>query len=539
MKRYLTLLFALLAALALTVSALAAEEDDGEETVAAETVETVSDPSAPHDNDELFYQYMLQLGRESVAVAQNQPQDGYNHFSTPALGIRLPTQVETAGSQLTGKDKLVYDYLKAEIAKVARGERTSTTFSISVRDFLGTTDHSWNYSAFTFSSGALTPEQKAEEACGQIFSYDHRAIVDALLADMPYELFWYNKTAGYSYGSDPYYYNDTSFYFDSSDAAAVVFKFSVAREYGGSYTNDSAASYQHNYEIDAGCFDSNKVSTAVSVAAGIVASHASKTDYEKLVAYKNAICDAVSYNSDALETSNTVNNKPAFTNPWQLIWAFDNDSTTSIVCEGYSKAFKYLCDLSTFEGDVQCYIVTGYMAGGTGAGGHMWNIVTLEDKNYHVDVTNCDEGSIGYSDSLFLKGVTVSPTSGVPTYGGKKPDFAVTIVTQTIYYWYDSSLAWKTSKPEILSLCTTDYAPAAYTLVAGGDYSYYVDGTTLHLQLESGAKVIVACYTGGQMTKVQMTDSTVTVTLSGDDWKIFSVTDAFVPKCAAVSKPAA
>ena len=41
-----------------------------------------------------------------------------------------------------------------------------------------------------------------------------------------------------------------------------------------------------------------------------------------------------------------------------------------MVCEGYSKAFKYLCDLSQFDGDVVCRIATGAM----GAGPHMWNV---------------------------------------------------------------------------------------------------------------------------------------------------------------------
>ena len=43
------------------------------------------------------------------------------------------------------------------------------------------------------------------------------------------------------------------------------------------------------------------------------------------------------------------------------------------------------------------------MDGGTGAGGHMWNIVQMDDgRNYLVDVTNCDEGTIGAPDKLFM-----------------------------------------------------------------------------------------------------------------------------------------
>jgi hypothetical protein len=38
----------------------------------------------------------------------------------------------------------------------------------------------------------------------------------------------------------------------------------------------------------------------------------------------------------------------------------------------------------------------------------MWNIVTLDGKNYLVDVTNCDTGSSKEDEDLFLAGVSGS-----------------------------------------------------------------------------------------------------------------------------------
>ena len=82
---------------------------------------------------------------------------------------------------------------------------------------------------------------------------------------------------------------------------------------------------------------------------------------------------------------------------------FDGDPATNVVCEGYAKAFQYLCDLSEFKGDIVCRTVTGSMNGGD----HMWNVVQMEDgKNYMVDVTNCDSGTIGAPDKLLLAGGT-------------------------------------------------------------------------------------------------------------------------------------
>lgn len=49
------------------------------------------------------------------------------------------------------------------------------------------------------------------------------------------------------------------------------------------------------------------------------------------------------------------------------------------VCEGYSKAFSYLCQ----SVGIECVLVSGTADGG----GHMWNMVKVDGKWYHMDVT--------------------------------------------------------------------------------------------------------------------------------------------------------
>ncbi len=62
-------------------------------------------------------------------------------------------------------------------------------------------------------------------------------------------------------------------------------------------------------------------------------------------------------------------------------------------------------------------LVWGYMTGGTGAGRHMWNIVTMEDgQHYLADITNCDTGSVGADSLLFLAGYTSGDASGGYVY---------------------------------------------------------------------------------------------------------------------------
>lgn len=569
MKQYRTLLLALLAVLALTVCALADGEGDEPVTdtvveVADQTVEIVSDPDAPQDNDELFYEYMLRLAREQMTPARptREPTRDVHEQemglrSGGADGSRPPANIETAGSKLPAKEKGVYNKLKQEIKKIASGTLSSTTISITAGE-MGYTVTSWNFSQYSLS--ADNPEGKASELLSFLFDFDLDAVIDALLADMPYELYWYNKTAGVSASTNySYSYTDTSASIDNLNNIVVTISFAVAREYGGNYSTDKADSYDEAYTITTPT--AARVTAAVNNANSIVTTNATKSDYEKLVAYKETICNAVTYDSAALTASAAAGNKPAITDPWQLINAFDTlngngSDGTNIVCEGYSKAFKYLCDLSTFEGDVQCYLVTGDMIGGTGAGAHMWNIVTLDGKNYLVDVTNCDGNEFTKTDALFLKGITEASSI---SFSGKDYviDFYATVPQQwanhehtsfypehNVAYKYAEDTVWRTAKPEILTLSTTDYTPPTINYTAGptgGNYSYCAEGTTLHLKPTSGtAYLILARYSSGKLVEVKVqevsTECSIENMTVSTEWKIFSVNgmDTCVPQGAAL-----
>ncbi|WP_300800063.1 MBG domain-containing protein [uncultured Acetatifactor sp.] len=251
-------------------------------------------------------------------------------------------------------EKRIYTELKENIWAVANGTRTSTIFELENISFAGVdTD-----------SEAI---ERLKSAMGTIFN--------CLLVDCPYEFYWFDK----SYKQALSY----SMFTNSTGVLKVSFKFTVAEGYRGS----------NIYEVN-----STKVVDAKRAAANaknIVDKYANKSDYEKLEGFRKEICELVDYNNDAANTAT------AYGDPWQLVWVFDGKPDTKVVCEGYSKAFQYLCDLSGFDG---CYTVTGVMSGGTGAGPHMWNIVTLDGNNYLVDVTNCDTGTVGAPDKLFLAG---------------------------------------------------------------------------------------------------------------------------------------
>lgn len=298
------------------------------------------------------------------------------------LGVETSFFGNVGGTRLSGEEKKIYDALKGHIEKVAKGEETSTEVKVEGLAISGT-------------------ETEVSDSVRKVMSY--------LLMDCPYDFYWYNKTNGYK------------FTYQSGGSSSVTFFLAVSAEYQGTseYTVNSAKT--------------KAAAGTVAKAKSIVTANQNKTDYEKLKAYLDEIKRLVSYNNQAVGSG--------YGNPWQLIWVFDGDSSTNVVCEGYAKAFQYLCDLSAFY-DAACYTVTGMM----GSGNHMWNIVTLKGKNYLVDVTNCDAGTVGDPEQLFLTGTQGSVQNGYSfsLSGG-----------QTVTYRYDDNQSGLLG--DVLSLASAPY----------------------------------------------------------------------------------
>ena len=191
--------------------------------------------------------------------------------------------------------------------------------------------------------------------------------------------------------------------------------------------------------------DSRMVKTAKKAASNakmIVNEFKNMSEPEKLAAYKEMICYLTDYNDEAI--SDSYGDK--YGDPWQLIWVFDWDESTNVVCEGYSKAFQYLCDLS----DITCYTVTGDMDGGTGAGAHMWNIVEQDGRYYIADITNSDTDSAGENGELFLN---------TPARGSVSKGYTYETEGGDIYFKYDSDTrkAYGTGASSILQMTNVEY----------------------------------------------------------------------------------
>ena len=392
----------------------------------------------------------------------------YEDNSSPFLAPRPP---------LPGELSSVYNEVKPMVKLVADGTRASTIFEIP-----GTwtkPKSEWGITGAVISAGTLTAEASA--AIEAAFNLD--ALMQRMLSEMPYELYWFDKTEGIgmSYGVSL-----------SGEILTVKnLKLSMYISQAYAKINEGGATYD---PFTADTARTSAAKRAAENATQVVAANTAKSDHEKLKAYLNYIKDAVSYNNEAAN-----NNATPYGDPWQIIYVFDKNPFTNVVCEGYAKAFKYLCDLSSFsESDLFCSLVTGTMTVGTSAGPHMWNIVTVGGRNYLVDVTNCDTGTVGAPDKLFLCGAA----ENVPS-----EKYTATAGSQSIVYEYDA----KTLSDYASSDLKLEEMPYSPTSVSG----LTVSGTIRSYGSASESITVTLIPIGGSPLVKSVTGSSVTYSFTG------------------------
>lgn len=378
---------------------------------------------------------------------------------------------------LPGELSSVYNEVKPMVKQVADGTRASTIFEIP-----GTwakPKSEWGITGEVISADALTAEASA--AIEAAFNLD--ALMQRMLSEMPYELYWFDKTKGIgmSYGVSL-----------SGEILTVKnLKLSMYISQAYAKINEGGATYD---PLTADTAKTSAAKRAAENATQVVAANTAKSDHEKLKAYLDYIKDAVSYNNEAAN-----NNATPYGDPWQLIYVFDNNPSTNVVCEGYAKAFKHLCDLSSFsESDLLCSLVTGTMTVGTSAGLHMWNIVTFGSRNYLVDVTNCDADTVGAPDKLFLCGAAENEPS-------KK--YTATAGSQSIVYEYDTDTLSDYASSD-LKLEEMPYSP---TGVSG----LTVSGTIRSYGSASESITVTLVPIGGSPLVKSVTGSSVTYSFTG------------------------
>ena len=316
-----------------------------------------------------------------------------------------------AGRHYSGPDLALYTCLKTGFGQIAAGELTFTEFTLEPAVMLEQdtfTADELGVSVCVSPSGYVEPDAKSA-VNSRLIDYLNR-IVTAVIVDCPYEQYWYDKGTGWQ------------FYWDYTGTEGSVTLTALGLRF---YVSEAYQDYS-SFTVDPSC--GQRIRTALQNAEAVVEACSALPDEAKLRAYRDAVCDRTDYNDDAWADGQA---QLPYGDPWQLVWVFDGDSETKVVCEGYSKAFQYLCERSSFTDVRHVISVTGILKG---LGGHMWNIVQFGDgSNVLADITNCDNGDAGHDDELFLADCLFgSPEDGYSYRYGNE------LIT---YIYYDRTLA--------------------------------------------------------------------------------------------------
>ncbi len=310
----------------------------------------------------------------------------------------------------------LYLALRSEITGIANGtnekqynediDGLSTVFSIPAATIFPST----SFTASDLSADSLftedgTVDPAAEAAFWNLVetmkaSISFPDVALCIVNDSSYELYWFGRTArvvDYSFEMEP-----------KADAGEDALElvgdyrvlFSVNADYAVSGEETVIDGTTYRTWVDTDKFGSvTRATKAINTIRGAVAG---MSDEQKMAYFAEQICERVSYNYKA-EAEFKAGTRE-YGDPWQLVWVFDNRSEQKVVCEGYSKAFAYLCELCTSE--AEAIIVWGSIPGGN----HMWNVVNVAGHNYLVDLTNYD---LGYD--LFMVGADGSVADGYDT----------------------------------------------------------------------------------------------------------------------------
>lgn len=317
-------------------------------------------------------------------------------------------------THLNTLEKYYYHKLKSFIEDVAAGRQATTGIEIPI----GSASEAELGKPFNQLTG-----DEVDRALQNVFH--------TLLVDCPYDLYWFDKTDGVS---GQY----------RTESGKVLEKTYLGFDVLEAYQDTTAGTYA---VFTTNTAVTKAASQTVSRAQAVVNQYAALPDYEKMCAYKDWICAQVTYNRVASASS-------GYGDPWQVIYVFDNDSSTNVVCEGYAKAFQYLCDLSTFaSGSTQSYLVDGDM----NEAAHMWNVVTLTGANgtanYLVDLTNTDNDGAPDKTGVFFNGAIGGSLDGGYTFRHSASG------NLTYTFDVDQMALYGTDPASILNLSMADYVP--------------------------------------------------------------------------------
>ena len=321
-----------------------------------------------------------------------------------------PAPLSVKGTRLTGKDLTYYRAFKTIIKKVSAAKTASSKKKLRATAITGRR-------TFTASQLGVTRIgykkngvwHVSDAAMKKIYALvspkDWKRVYTSAMSDLSNESFWvdwhskeyfidYNCGFRYTAKSLTFYTNDS-----------ITCRLPVQPEFQGSV-------FKANLKKIAKVKDAKKEAKDLvkwfddNIPTTFAGYTNEQIDYLRLWNYCRWIAARNAYDYYAASADqDTITYK----GPWSWVYVFDGNSNTNVVCEGYARALKYLCDLSSFNSNwIDCQIVSGKAGSGANSK-HMWNIVRMNDGlNYVIDPTWMDEDDesdpFKVDDTWFLKG---------------------------------------------------------------------------------------------------------------------------------------
>lgn len=283
-----------------------------------------------------------------------------------------------SGRLLKGPNLTLYTLLSDHIKNVAEGKESDTQFSFTAVEVYGQDSYTADDLQVSYIKDDNGFNPDAVNAIQAIRNeLDIQAVVNCIISDFSFRLYWFGKD--YTMGRCGISGNVNQLTLTGS----VKVWLTVAEDYAVSSVTDGITTYS-TYSVDTSY--GQKVQRAADKAKEILDEYEGSPDGNKLRGYANEICALTSYNSEAAQGSYPFE----YGDPWQLVWVFDGDPETKVVCEGYAKAFDYLCGLGTDTAVSR--LIQGYLNNTEPSSAHMWNLVNIEGHTYLVDVCSYDFG---------------------------------------------------------------------------------------------------------------------------------------------------
>ena len=180
------------------------------------------------DNDELFAGYVDQLF--NVGESSQGGTLSYNGRNTPRRNT------------LSGRNLRLYDALKVKVSDVAAGNIHNTKFIFSLAEITGEEKIEYTITAEQLGYPAGTDLTKQNDIYTKVKDYytNHKTeilgldvgiVLDSLLSDCAYELYWYHKALGTGYSLPGYSVDANKDYVNITLKGDIVMQMTVAQDY--------------------------------------------------------------------------------------------------------------------------------------------------------------------------------------------------------------------------------------------------------------------------------------------------------------------